>query len=283
VFVYVPDATTLQAKFTTINAVYWTLAIEVQFYLVVTAALAFRRLFYPFLLLITALSVPSLLLPSSDLIGIFFPYWPMFATGIGLYWLFERGLSPSQLLRQRLWWVPWTAGLGLMAAFILYLGLGGRISHLGFAILFGVCLYLAESLDRYLTERVRSPERCAIRVVFALALALGAMSYSLYLLHGRLQFLSMQALRQVLPTNSIVFDAALIIVTCGMCYVFYLLCERPFMSTRLRALTERTAPDSRPTITANTSRITPKRARQPTAAADSGSGHVELSAGGPCG
>ena len=63
-------------------------------------------------------------------------------------------------------------------------------------------------------------------------LVLGAMSYSLYLLHARLQFLSMQLLRQVVRPDTLMFDVATIVVTCMFCYAFYCVCERPFMTAR---------------------------------------------------
>ena len=88
----IPGAPNLQYKFTTINAVYWTLAIEVQFYLVVALALVVRRWFYPALLAVTALSIPTLFWPRAELSGIFLPYWPMFAAGVALYVMVERGL-----------------------------------------------------------------------------------------------------------------------------------------------------------------------------------------------
>ena len=43
VFRAIPDAATLQSKFSSINAVYWTLAIEVQFYIVVAIGILTRR------------------------------------------------------------------------------------------------------------------------------------------------------------------------------------------------------------------------------------------------
>src|SRR5205085_2212125 len=48
----------LQFKFTTINAVYWTLAIECQFYLVMAIAVWFRVRAVLWIALVTAVSVP---------------------------------------------------------------------------------------------------------------------------------------------------------------------------------------------------------------------------------
>jgi peptidoglycan/LPS O-acetylase OafA/YrhL len=235
VFTPVPDAPSLQHKFTTINAVYWTLAIEVQFYLAATLALTLRRWFYPVLLLITFVSVPFLFLPSVARTGIFLPFWPMFAVGVMVYWLFERGLTPSRLLRARAGAVSLLAAGGLAAGFIAY-ALGGLpVSPLGFAGFFGLFLLVTEGADRVFVEKGLSAKRAVGRATAALLTALGAMSYSLYLLHGRLQFLSMQPVRQVLRTDSILFDIAVIGVTCVFCYVFYLACERPFLPRKQRS------------------------------------------------
>ncbi len=241
VFVPVREATTLQYKFTTINAVYWTLAIEVQFYLAVTLAIYLRRC-YTVLLTVTAVSLPFLFVPTSMLVGVFLPFWPMFAVGVLLYWVLERGLAPSRLLRPSLWPLAWMCLVGLLVGFIFYLISGSPINHLAFAAGFALCLYLGEGLDRPFAERVLSSKRLAVRMIAVTSMSLGAMSYSLYLLHGRLQFLSIQVLRQVFPPNSIIFDLAVIAVTCVACFLFYHFCERPFMSSRQRKLIEPTLP-----------------------------------------
>jgi peptidoglycan/LPS O-acetylase OafA/YrhL len=235
VFAHVPDATSLQYKFTMINAVYWTLAIEGQFYLVATLAVALRRWFYPALLLVTMISVPFLFLPSVALTGIFLPFWPMFAVGVLVYWLFERGLTPSRLLGARVGAVSLACAGGLAAGFVAYALAGLPVRPLGFAALFGLFLLLAEGADRLFVEKGLSAKRAYARLPAVLLTALGAMSYSLYLLHGRLQFLSMQPVRQVLRTDSILFDVAVIAVTCALCYCFYLACERPFLPRKRRA------------------------------------------------
>jgi len=65
---------------------------------------------------------------------------------------------------------------------------------------------------------------------------LGAMSYSLYLIHGRLIPLVAQVLRQVVPSNTLLYDAVLVTATCTICYAFYWVCERPFATTRKKEL-----------------------------------------------
>src|SRR5262249_7024878 len=91
VFVPDPGATTLEHKFTGLNAVYWTLAIEVQFYVVVAAAVLTRRWFYSALAVVTLASLPFALNLESYLLGLFLPYWPLFAVGGIVYGLVESG------------------------------------------------------------------------------------------------------------------------------------------------------------------------------------------------
>jgi peptidoglycan/LPS O-acetylase OafA/YrhL len=78
-------------------------------------------------------------------------------------------------------------------------------------------------------------QRRTVRLASCSLVALGAMSYSLYLLHGRIQFLVMQPFRQVLPADGIAFDLAVIAATSLICYGFHLMCERPFMYPCRRA------------------------------------------------
>jgi len=61
------------------------------------------------------------------------------------------------------------------------------------------------------------------------------MSYSLYLLHGRVQFLALQICRQV-ASSGLVQDALTMLTTCLLCYAFYVCFERPFIRSRVAAV-----------------------------------------------
>ena len=65
-----------------------------------------------------------------------------------------------------------------------------------------------------------------LRLTLGSARFLGLMSYSVYLLHGRVQFLAHQFSRQLLSPG-ILFDLAVIGVTCAMCAMFYWCCLTP--------------------------------------------------------
>ena len=77
----------LEGQFMAVNSVYWTLAIEFQFYLCVYAALIFRRYFRSILLSISIISLMLIIFPLHINSGLFINFWPMFAIGILLYYL----------------------------------------------------------------------------------------------------------------------------------------------------------------------------------------------------
>ena len=137
----------LQLKFTTINAVYWSLAIEVQFYLIAALAVHFGRRFYQVMASITLIAVPFLFCPVAKFWGICLPYWPMFALGIGLYGVFERGWAPSKFWGESSRRVGWLALSGLVIATSIIAVAQWPIHRTTFAVLFAVALFGLEGLD----------------------------------------------------------------------------------------------------------------------------------------
>ncbi len=230
VFADVPGLEELHFKFTTINAVYWSLAIELQFYFVAALGVLLRRHFYPFIVAVTLVSIPCALHANADIWGICLPFWPMFAVGIALYWLFENGYALSQSFRSA---APTISTLVLSSlAFAGVFAVQARvpISHFGFALVFGIAAYFAEGLDAGF-GRLLASGPIAVRHVGQGLMLLGTMSYSIYLVHGRVQFLAMQFVRQVVATETIVFDVVSLGATLALCYPFYRYCEKPFIST----------------------------------------------------
>jgi peptidoglycan/LPS O-acetylase OafA/YrhL len=231
VFTDVPQATNLQIKFTTLNAVYWTLAIEFQFYIVMAVALAMRSRAVAWLIGVTALSLPIAYVGVWKAAGIFLPYWPMFAAGIALYLIIEGGLGYSQVGSGRRPSAFVIAAI-VVAAFIVWTLSGRHVTLLGFTVLFVGLLWCLHGVSESDGEDRRQSGGMLMRAVLGTWSRLGLMSYSLYLLHGRLQFLAHQLCRQVLPTG-IALDVATIVATCLMCYGFYVCCERPFIRSRV--------------------------------------------------
>ncbi len=222
VFFYLPDANGLQGKFNSLNAVYWTLAIEVQFYLIVSLATVQRisliHLNYVLILVGTAWHY---LLPS-DLSGICLPYWPLFGAGIVLSQLTARGY-PSHYVAIMLKWL----GLLLLPFSVVWL----HQYWLPFCVCVMIWLWLLSTLD----EKMARSQRHGPLPFKAIGLSLtflGVASYSIYLLHGRVMHLGNQVARQIFGVNSTETDMMTILVTLIVCALFYWVAERPFTKSK---------------------------------------------------
>jgi len=231
VFAHVPQAANLQYKFTTINAVYWTLAIEFQFYIVMAVAVAMRAHALRWLVVVTALSLPIWFFSAWTVSGIFLPYWPMFAVGILLYLAIEFGVPRPRLGTLTTRTSATIVTVTLLVAFLAWTLAGRRIGELTFAGVFAGGLWFLHAFNDGYRGALRNGSM-QTRVALQSIRHLGLMSYSLYLLHGRLQFLGHQLSRQVLPAG-VALDVAAIGTTCVLCYGFYLYCERPFIRSRV--------------------------------------------------
>ena len=217
----------LQGKFNKLNAVFWTLAVEVQFYAVVAVALAYRRRFYGTLAAATLVSIPFFFLPATYGNGIFLPYWPMFAVGVGIYAGFENGWSPTRRFGR--FQVP-ICSLVVIGTVVAYLGMvraGIGMTPFRMASLFGLAVWFGQGLDDRFVA-LATGARAILRWPIALWNVVGAMSYSIYLLHAKLHYLVAQLARQILATDTIVFDLVVLTTTVALCYPFYLCCEVPF-------------------------------------------------------
>jgi peptidoglycan/LPS O-acetylase OafA/YrhL len=156
----------------------------------------------------------------------------MFAIGIALYLSIERDLSRPDRPQSHDFLAPLGA-IVLTIGFLIATVAGHRTDRMTFAIGFAMVLWCVHGLDEGYRRGLHS-ESAVIRLGFGGWRILGLMSYSLYLLHGRLQFLADQVCRQVLPAG-IARDLAVISMTCASCYVFYRCCERPFIRSRVTA------------------------------------------------
>lgn len=228
VFTPMPEVLDLQSKFNSINAVYWTLAIEVQFYLVVSVAVLPR---VSLRVLNTALILIGLLwgyLMPGDTSGLFIPYWPLFGCGVILSSLLAWGY-PKAWLAECLRWT----GLILIPALILCL----HHHWLSVCGCFTIWLWLLSSTnDRWIITR-RWKFWGSTFLPYTLSI-LGLASYSIYLLHGRLMHLANQLSRQVFPINSIGADVTTLIITLLLCFGFYFCAERPFVARRSKPRTK---------------------------------------------
>ena len=212
--------------FTAVNAVYWTLAIEVQFYGVLAVALAVPRRFSQILLGVTVLSGLFFLLPAPFAYNVFVPWWPMFAMGMGLYEIRRRRFVPMRWLGARTTLVPVIAIVALCAAMAPVLpSFHGAETAFPFCVWFAALLWFAMELEGPLVGG-------AGRRLVQLGVWLGTISYSIYLIHNRVFYLVAQVTSQAMSADTLVFHAIVMGMTVGVCYIFYRSCERPFIQGR---------------------------------------------------
>ena len=237
----------LQAAFSPVNSVYWTLAIEFQFYLCMYLALLARRYFHLLIGLVTGASLLLIARPLPLDAGWFIHYWPMFAVGIALQYLLAAGWGVER-------WVPWRArglaaavagGVFLGVLVLAYRGTLGQVLRgvfpsieLGFAVVCALLLWLAAPSGSAL-EAHRDRGHPVLRWLLKPAAYLGVISYSVYLLHGKLVQLPAMVVRQVFAPSNPLNPLTCVLLTLALCGLFHLWAEKPFMSKRQRAINEK--------------------------------------------
>jgi peptidoglycan/LPS O-acetylase OafA/YrhL len=215
-------------KYAPFNLAFWTLGVEIQFYVVVGVALIARRLFYPLLAGVTVASLPFVFDPTAFVSGWFLPHWPFFALGIGLYAALERRWTANRVGR-RAGAVAAVAGAvllldGLIRAPLPHLDYRGiTAGELEFAVGTTVLLWAAwRPADPAPTHRGR---------LAGVLVYLGAVSYSLYLLHVPLMIAAGVAVGQFLAPGTVAAFAVTVVAVCVLCYPFHRWVERPCMSS----------------------------------------------------
>ncbi len=203
----------LYTTFVNINAVYWSLAIEVQFYLVMFAALLWRRHFNRIMIGITIAGFAAMAWPPLRNSGLFLAYWPMFSVGMGLKWVLDRPVPRF-----------WKSGLAAAAAIACGVVVCDIIIPvpviypLLFAAACALVLWMASPIDRY----------------FKALAGLGTFSYSIYLLHSVLCQLPTAYLQRHMNPYTVLAKGIVMAVTLIACYGFYLIAEKPFLARSAR-------------------------------------------------
>jgi len=237
----------LQGAFNMVNSVYWTLAIEIQFYLIVYAALFTRTGFRPILAVVTVASLAVIWIPPDLNPGLFIFFWPMFAVGIALYYVNAYGFTLDRLLNGRGAQVPLLLVVLLLGAWMLvayYDRLAGVLSWFSpspgfsFALWCGLVFWCAAALEPRLLH-ARNHGHAMARHLIGMAAFLGVISYSVYLLHGKVNQLPTMLARQLLSPQSALLPVATITGTLLICALFYYYIEKPFMSVRQREINSR--------------------------------------------
>ncbi|HEY1205661.1 MAG: acyltransferase [Bryobacteraceae bacterium] len=218
-----------------VNSVYWSLAIEVQFYLVMALALLWRRGFMAVLAIATIGGV-WWWRRGPFLSGLFMQYWAMFAFGLLLYTVLDRGFRPARFFGR--WTSP--ASVALTAALIAAT-LGFTVSYPSetlerqtlFALCCGVILWAASGVEP-LVRKDLLPTRAMT--------GLGKMSYSVYLIHVPLVSLVTATVRAFLPHPGTFSSLLCIAGTLPVAYLFYRYFEKPYATSRREPAPRRPEP-----------------------------------------
>ncbi len=213
-----------------INHVYWSIPVEWHLYFLFPALLFLRRKFRPEAMLAGALAVGYaawLVLRKSDYSGLMPHMLPLFALGA-----FGAGIThgPAQAWHQR---VPWGA-LGVLTALLAVVG--------GLKLGIEAMLVRAPFLDPLIGVAtvallVVLPKSQPLQKLLGgkLPVFLGVMGYSLYLMHAPLlQLVWQYALNPLqlapVPTFGLLMLSLPLVI--GLCYLFFLACEKPFLKKR---------------------------------------------------
>ena len=228
--VFLAESSNLQEQFNAVNAVYWTIAIEFQFYLIVFISLYFKSYYKHVILIISVLAIVNMVVPFGVNYGLFIHYWPSFSVGILLAYIFKSKLTLSKILPKFDNSVFSIIAL-LVLILIPVLALDDKPSSFLFALLFGLMLWCISPLEKVLTG-IKNNKNAFSFYILEAGIALGAMSYSVYLLHGKLHMLPMMFVRQAVDESNVLYGLLTIFLTLLICYPFYFYVERPFMSKK---------------------------------------------------
>lgn len=231
------DATsdTLSIPFSHINSVYWSLAIEMQIYAVVAIAISVGKFYKHILIVITAICIALPAIPYSFNHRFFVHYWYMFAIGVAFAYLYKNNLTmidfiPAPYIKHELVISILLAASAVTIPFTLAKAFGS-ISALEISITTAALIWVLAPVERLLTQ-IKTNRSVFWLVLVGPLLTLGTISYSVYLLHGKLFQVPETLVRQVLAPNHWSYPLSIITLTLLMCWPFYYLIGRPFTNSR---------------------------------------------------
>jgi len=224
--IFTADSWQLNRLFLPLNGVLWFIAVLMQMYLVIAAALGSRRFYGHVLTAVTLFSFIALIPAVKQGIpyGFFLPFWPQFAAGLALCEAVRRG------------WIPRSGPLfqaGLTSLYLIFAGVLLYLcyTHTLFGLVLGGLFWMLLPFDKLLS---------GFRLMRFFAW-LGSFSYSIYLIHVPLEPLLLALIRNALP--QVPFYAADLILEIPLAIlisrVWYLFFEKPGTAeASVRALCE---------------------------------------------
>jgi peptidoglycan/LPS O-acetylase OafA/YrhL len=219
--------------YTLVNSVYWTLAIEVQFYLVLYFAISLRRQWLTFVAVMSVASFVALEFSLLNWPGFFLHYWPAFLCGVLLRIAYSTGLDPRSMFRKRELEGS-LATIALVALLSWLVLLRYEMPFLGTAFISALVLWALGGIENGCKAKLGSAAilgRLGSKMLAPFIL-LGQCSYSLYLLHGKLYQLPTMFVRQVFPVSHPLHLIAVVGGTTLLCYGFYYVVERRYQGSQ---------------------------------------------------
>lgn len=228
-----------QAAFSPVNAVYWTLAIEMQFYIVLAAALYFKSAWKHIVVAILCLSLATLTWEFISA-AFFLRYWPAFVLGMALRVAHVKGLTPASVFGRCETSFSLTGAVlvlgSLYAVLLLRMpfplangAIAGLFGFTGIAFASILLLWMLGGVEHGMRNS-HSRGRFWRHAAWALLPLcwVGQSSYSLYLLHGKIYQVPAMVLRQFVPAQHLSYPLLTMMFTAALCFAFYALFEKPF-------------------------------------------------------
>lgn len=224
------------ARFGQVNGAYWTLAIEMQFYITVGILLTLRRFYLVGLVAISALSLatwfhnPSFVMTAAA--GTFLPYWSWFSCGLLLWYIQNLGWTAQYLLGSWDKRICLATIAGISSTLLYFSHFSITPDQLVFSLLSALFLWCLQPFDAWFSKLQSPSKPSSLRFLPSMATALGTASYSIYLLHNEASMFLSSVLRKQLPVQGILLDSMIVAGTISVCYLLFLKIEKPFITTQ---------------------------------------------------
>lgn len=230
----IPEGDQPSSVFQAINSPMWALAVVVQFYVFMAVVRQFlpRRVALALASLMAA-GMLAVAIPGSWVKGWMFYYGVAFGAGGLLGAAIRHGWTPTRLLGatvKPLNPVILLTGAGLAGAAMFSLDALGPWRGPLFCLGLTLALWSLYQYD-HLVGRLRQTRIVWLRPISTVLFTLCAMSFTIYLLHGKMYWLGMLVARRVADPDSGLFMLLTMVVTILLCYPFHRWVEKPLTAS----------------------------------------------------